>query len=275
MLYYPEINPIALKIGPFAIHWYGIMYLIGFIGGWGGLWLRIRQPGYKWTPEQLSDLLSYVALGVVLGGRVGYTLFYNFPLYVTHPRQIFQVWDGGMSFHGGFLGVALAMWLYGRKHGRSFFALTDFITPVVPIGLGTGRIGNFINGELWGKVSHLPWAMRLPCHDSRFGRYCYGAVTGYSPPHHPSQLYEAFLEGLVMFVLLWWFSAKPRPKAAVSGLFVLLYGVFRFGVEFVRLPDSQLGYLAFHWLTMGQVLSLPLILVGIVLLKIAYRCPKR
>ncbi|MBV8885542.1 MAG: prolipoprotein diacylglyceryl transferase [Chroococcidiopsidaceae cyanobacterium CP_BM_RX_35] len=271
MLYYPEINPIALKVGPFAVHWYGIMYLIGFFGGWGVLWLRIRRkPGWNWTPEQLSDLLFYVVLGVVLGGRVGYVLFYNFPFYITHPVQIFEMWDGGMSFHGGLLGVLLAMWLYSRQHGRRFFEVVDFIAPAVPIGLGTGRIGNFINGELWGKVANLPWTMRLPCHEPRFWRYCHGAVTGYSQPRQPSQLYEAFLEGLVMFVVLWWFSAKPRPKMAVSGLFALLYGVFRFGVEFVRLPDPQLGYLAFGWLTMGQVLSLPLILGGILLLKIAY-----
>ncbi|MBV9387329.1 MAG: prolipoprotein diacylglyceryl transferase [Chroococcidiopsidaceae cyanobacterium CP_BM_ER_R8_30] len=270
MLYYPEINPIALKIGPFTVHWYGIMYLIGFVGGWGVLWLRIRKPCWNWTSEQLSDLLFYVVLGVVLGGRIGYVLFYNLPFYVTHPIQIFEMWDGGMSFHGGLLGVLLAMWLYSRRHNRGFFEVVDFIAPAVPIGLGTGRIGNFINGELWGKVSNLPWAMQLPCHETRFWRYCDGAVTGYSQPRQPSQLYEAFLEGLVMFVVLWWFSAKPRPRMAVSGLFALLYGVFRFGVEFVRLPDPQLGYLAFGWLTMGQVLSLPLILGGILLLKISY-----
>ncbi|GAC1498406.1 MAG: prolipoprotein diacylglyceryl transferase [Chamaesiphon sp.] len=271
MLYYPEINPIALKIGPLAIHWYGIMYLIGFIGGWGVLWFRIRKPGWKWTPEQLGDLVVYVMFGVVLGGRAGYVLFYNFPFYITHPIQIFETWDGGMSFHGGLLGVLLAMWLYSRKYGWSLFELTDFIIPAVPIGLGAGRIGNFINGELWGKVSNLPWAMKLDCQEPRFWRYCQGVHSGYSLPLHPSQLYEAFLEGLLMFVLLWWFSSKPKPKMAVTGLFALLYGVFRFAIEFVRLPDSQLGYLAFGWLTMGQVLSLPLILAGIILLKVAYR----
>lgn len=271
MLYYPEINPIAVKLGPFAVHWYGIMYLIGFVGGWGVLWLRIRKPGWNWTPDQLSDLVFYVVLGVVLGGRAGYVLFYNLPFYITHPIQIFAMWDGGMSFHGGLLGVLFAMWVYSRKHNRRFFEVVDFIAPAVPIGLGTGRIGNFINGELWGKVANLPWTMRLPCHEPRFWRYCNGAVTGYSQPRQPSQLYEAFLEGLVMFVVLWWFSSKPRPKMAVSGVFALLYGVFRFGVEFVRLPDPQLGYLAFGWLTMGQVLSLPLIIGGILLLGIAYR----
>ncbi len=270
MLIYPELNPIALKIGLLSIHWYGIMYLIGFMGGWTMLWLRIRQRGLDWTSEQLSDLLFYVALGVMLGGRIGYVLFYNFPSYAAHPIYIFEVWDGGMSFHGGLLGVLLAMWLYSRKYDRRFFELTDFIVPVVPIGLGAGRIGNFINGELWGKIANLPWAMRLPCDESRFSRYCGGAVTGYSQPHHPSQLYEACFEGLVMFVVLWWFSSKLRPRMAVSGLFALIYGVFRFGIEFVRLPDPQLGYLAFGWLTMGQVLSLPLILIGILLIALAY-----
>lgn len=271
MLYYPEINPIALKIGPLSLHWYGLMYFIGFIGGWGVLWWRIRKSDCKWTTEQLEELLIYVMLGVVLGGRLGYVLFYNLPFYIIHPIQIFQPWDGGMSFHGGFLGVLLASWLYARKHRRTFFEVSDFVVPAVPIGLGTGRIGNFINGELWGKVTNLPWGMRLPCSDSRFWQFCGSAHTGYSSPHHPSQLYEAFLEGLVMFTVLWWFSSKPRPRMAVAGVFALLYGVFRFAVEFVRLPDAQLGYLAFGWLTMGQVLSLPLILVGIILLKATYK----
>jgi phosphatidylglycerol:prolipoprotein diacylglycerol transferase len=271
MVYYPEINPIALKIGPFAVHWYGVMYLVGFVGGWTVLWLRTRKFGWNWTGDEIADLLFYIALGVVLGGRIGYVIFYNLPFYIGHPAQILAVWDGGMSFHGGFLGVLLSSWIYGRRHNRSFFELTDFIAPAVPIGLGAGRIGNFINGELWGKVTNLPWGVRLPCSDPRFLRYCHGAMTSYSQPQHPSQLYEFFFEGVVMFVIMWWFSSKPRPQMAVSGLFALLYGLFRLGVEFVRLPDPQLGYLAFGWLTMGQVLSLPLILVGILLLGIAYR----
>jgi phosphatidylglycerol---prolipoprotein diacylglyceryl transferase len=163
------------------------------------------------------------------------------------------------------------MALFGRVHKRRFFDLTDFIAPVIPVGLGAGRLGNFINGELWGKVSNLPWAMRLNCGDERFGYYCDGAASGWSAPRHPSQLYEFLLEGVVMFTVLWWFSAKPRPRMAVSGLFALLYGVFRFLVEFVRIPDAQLGYLAFGWVTMGQILSLPLILTGILLLALAYR----
>lgn len=271
MLTYPEINPIAIKLGPIAIHWYGLMYLIGLIGGWGLLQLRIKHFKLNWTADQLSDLVLYIALGVVLGGRLGYVLFYNLPFYVKHPLQALSIWDGGMSFHGGLIGVMIAIALFGRWHNRGFFEIADFIVPVVPIGLGAGRIGNFINGELWGKVAYLPWTMQLPCEQARFASYCNGMTTGYSPPHHPSQLYEAFLEGVVLFTVLWWFSSKPRPAMAVSGLFALLYGVFRFMVEFVRLPDAQLGYLAFGWLTMGQVLSLPLIIVGIVLLSLAYR----
>lgn len=271
MLNYPDINPIAIKVGPLAVHWYGIMYLIGFIGGWWVLRLNIRRKKLPWTSEQLADLLFYVALGVVLGGRAGYVLFYNFWFYVSHPLQIFTLSSGGMSFHGGFLGVMLALALYSHKYGRSFFELTDFTLPVVPIGLGAGRIGNFINGELWGKVAEWPWAMRLPCADPRFLSYCNHVAVGYSQPRQPSQLYEALLEGLVLFTVLNWFNSKPRPRGAVSGLFVLLYGFFRFGVEFVRLPDSQLGYLAWGWLTMGQLLSIPLILVGGVVLLLAYR----
>ena len=280
MLTYPNIDPVALSLGTWhllghtfqpAIHWYGITYLVGFLGGYWCMYLRGRRPGSGWTAESLQDLLFYVALGVVLGGRLGYMLFYDFPNFVHAPWTLFLVWQGGMSFHGGLLGVLAAMWLFGRKTGRGFFDLTDFIAVVVPIGLGAGRIGNFINGELWGKVTALPWGMRLDCADPRFIPYCNGAVSGLSAPHHPSQLYEFLLEGVVMFTVLWVYSAKPRPRMAVSGLFALLYGVFRFLVEFVRMPDAQLGYLAFGWVTMGQILSLPLMLTGVVLLVLAYR----
>lgn len=271
MLTYPEINPIAIQLGPIAIHWYGLMYMIGFVGGWILLQARIQRFKLNWTGDQLGDLVLYIILGVILGGRLGYVLFYNLPYYVSHPLEAIAIWSGGMSFHGGLLGVMLAIWIYGRREKRGFFEIADLIVPVVPIGLGFGRIGNFINGELWGKAAELPWTMRLPCADSRFASYCNGMTTGYSAPHHPSQLYQAFLEGIVLFTVLWWFSKKPRPRMATSGLFALLYGIFRFMVEFVRLPDAQLGYLAFGWLTMGQVLSLPLIVVGIVLLGLAYR----
>ncbi|MFI4967663.1 MAG: prolipoprotein diacylglyceryl transferase [Gammaproteobacteria bacterium] len=284
MLNYPDIDPIALSLGTWhlfgqvfqpAIHWYGITYLVGFLGAYGCMYLRSRKPGSGWTAEQLQDLLFYGALGVVLGGRTGYMLFYNWEEFSKHPQTFFYVWDGGMSFHGGLVGVMVAMGLYARQQSRRFFDVMDFIAPVVPIGLGAGRIGNFINGELWGKVTDLPWGMRLNCADSRLLAYCNGTVTGYTPPHHPSQLYEFLLEGVLMFAVLWLYSVRPRPRMAVSGLFALLYGTFRFLVEFVRMPDAQLGYLAFDWLTMGQILSLPLIVAGIVLLVLAYRHPGR
>lgn len=254
---YPNINPIALQLGPLKVHWYGIMYLIGFSAAW---WLgrhRARRPDSGWTEQQIGDLIFYGALGAVLGGRTGYVLFYDLPAYVTEPLRIFKVWEGGMSFHGGLIGVLVAMALYSRHIGKAFFEIMDFLAPLVPIGLGAGRVGNFINGELWGKVSDVPWAMVFP--------------NGGPLPRHPSQLYEAFLEGVVLFTILWLFSRKPRPRMAVSGLFLLCYGLFRFAVEFVRVPDAQLGYLALGWITMGQILSTPLIIGGSALLWWAYR----
>jgi phosphatidylglycerol:prolipoprotein diacylglycerol transferase len=198
-------------------------------------------------------------VGVILGGRLGSVLFYNFPYYMQDPLAILKVWEGGMSFHGGLMGVLIAVGLFCRREHKTYFAVTDFLAPVVPVGLGCGRIGNFINGELWGSPSNLPWAMIFP--DPRAGGI----------PRHPSQLYEAALEGLVLFVMLWWFSARPRPVMAVSGLFLALYGLFRALVETIRVPDAQIGYLAGNWLTMGMVLSLPMILAGIALLVMAYR----
>ncbi len=272
MMNYPEINPIAVQLGPLAVHWYGLMYLVGILAGWYLLVRRTRRADIHWTPNQIGDLIFYAALGVVLGGRIGYVLFYNFSYYFSHPVRIVQVWDGGMSFHGGLVGVLVACGLYAWRHHRHYFDAVDLLVPVVPIGLAAGRLGNFINGELWGKVANLPWSMRLPCTEERFARYCGGSVhPGYSLPHQPSQLYELLLEGVLLFVICWWFSMKPRPRMAVSGVFGLGYGVFRFAVEFVRLPDPQLGYLAFGWLTMGQILSLPLIAAGIILLALAYR----
>ena len=208
------------------------------------------------------------------GGRLGYILFYGAAGWLADPLRLFRVWEGGMSFHGGFLGVLVAMLLYGRRQGRRFFELTDFIAPLVPLGLLSGRIGNFVNGELWGGPGSVPWAMQVRC--DRFAALCFdklglppGSVL--TPPLHPSQLYEALLEGVVLFAILWWYSARPRPRMAVSALFLLGYGCFRFAVEFVRMPDIQLGYLAFGWLTMGQLLSAPMILAGAVLLWLAYR----
>ena len=257
MIPYPHIDPIAFSVGPVKVHWYGIMYLIGFAAYLALGTYRARKPQYPLQPEQVGDALFYGALGVVLGGRIGYVLFYNLPLYAAHPLQVFAVWDGGMSFHGGLVGVILAMAWFARRIGLRLFQVTDFVAPMVPIGLACGRIGNFINGELWGKVTTLPWGMVFP--------------KGGPLPRQPTQLYEFFFEGVVLFTVLWLFSKKPRPMGAVSGLFLLIYGIFRFLVEFVREPDPQLGYVAFGWVTMGQVLSLPMILLGAGLLIWAYR----
>ncbi|HUL11142.1 MAG TPA: prolipoprotein diacylglyceryl transferase [Methylococcaceae bacterium] len=257
MLPYPNIDPVAVSLGPLKIHWYGLMYVVGIGAAWWLARRRARRGEVGLTAAQVDDLIFYAALGVILGGRLGYTFFYNFSGFLDNPWMILRIWEGGMSFHGGMLGVFFAMWWFGRRENIGFFTLSDFIAPLVPIGLGAGRIGNFINGELWGKMSDVPWAMVFP-----------GAGI---EPRHPSMLYEALLEGLVLFVLLQWFIEKPRPRMATSGLFLLLYGIFRFAVEFVRLPDAQIGYLAFGWLTMGQVLTLPMILFGIGLLVMAYR----
>ncbi len=248
MIQYPNFNPIAFEAGPLKVHWYGIMYLIAFLVSWSLAWLRAKKSYTVLEPQQVSDLILYAALGVLIGGRVGYVLFYDFPDFIHHPLILFRIWEGGMSFHGGLLGVLLALWLYSRKIHQSLWAVTDFIVPMVPIGLGLGRLGNFINGELWGCITHVPWAMVFP----RAGPW----------PRHPSPLYEFFLEGVVLFLILWFFSAKPRPRFAVSALFLLGYGCFRFFCEFFRQPDPQLGFIAFNWLTMGQVLSLPMIVIG-------------
>lgn len=257
MLSYPQINPVALDLGVIKIHWYGLMYLVGIGGAWLLASRRLKDFDPTWSKEKLSDLVFWVAMGVILGGRLGYALFYDLSAYLAEPLKILRVWEGGMSFHGGLIGVMLATWLFGRRNGKSFFQLMDFIAPLVPIGLGAGRIGNFINAELWGKVTDVPWAMVFP--------------NGGPDPRHPSQLYQFALEGVALFLILWLYSRKPRPTMAVSGLFAICYGIFRFIVEFVRVPDAQLGYLAWNWLTMGQVLCLPMILGGIGLMVWAYR----
>ncbi|OUD14434.1 prolipoprotein diacylglyceryl transferase [Thioflexithrix psekupsensis] len=260
MLTYPSIDPVAFSIGPLAVHWYGLMYLFGFTLAW---WLGLRRIRAPYSPlnntEQLSDLLFYCAMGVILGGRLGYVLFYDLASYIAHPLNILQVWRGGMSFHGGLIGVLLAVWLYSRRIQCHFFAITDFIAPLIPIALGLGRIGNFINGELWGRPTDLPWGMIFP-----------DPAAGYIA-RHPSQLYQALAEGIVLFLLLWLYSRKPRPMMAVSGLFLMGYGVLRLFTEFFRTPDAHLGFIAFDWLTMGQVLSIPMIGAGVILMVLAYR----
>ena len=259
MILHPNIDPVVFYLGPLHIRWYGLMYLLSFVTAWLLAHVRIRKnthtpsaPEYGWSAAQFDDLVTWVFLGVIAGGRIGYILFYDLMLFIDDPIEIFRIWHGGMSFHGGLLGVLAAFWHFARKSGRSFLDVSDLVAPLVPIGLFFGRVGNFINAELWGKTTKLSWGVLFP---------------GGGPlPRHPSQLYEAMLEGLVLFVILWLVSQKKRAKGLVSGLFALLYGIFRFAVEFVREPDAHLGYLAFGWLTMGQLLCIPLILIGILLI---------
>ncbi len=253
---FPVIDPIALRIGALELRWYGIMYLLAFSTAWalGRYRVRLSQsmphPVYKpWTVAAFDDLLTLGMIGVILGGRLGFILFYDLANYLRDPLEILRIWNGGMSFHGGLLGVLAAMWFYARRNKRYFLEIMDFVAPFVAPGLFFGRIGNFINGELWGSVSSMPWAVVFP-HAGPLAR-------------HPSQLYEALLEGLVLFIIVWVYSTKPRKIGSISGLFAICYGVARFLVEFVRVPDAHLGYVAFGWMTMGQVLSLPLILVGL------------
>lgn len=279
MPYLVDIDPIAFSIGPVAVHWYGIMYLIAFAAFW---WLgeRRRRAGrLPVGPTAFSDLAFYGMIGVILGGRVGYMLFYATPELLADPLSLFRIWEGGMSFHGGLLGVLAAMWYWSRRNGMHFFDVMDFVAPLVPIGLGTGRLGNFIGGELWGRHTDLPWGMIFPRaidtagHSIEQLKAMAGAGQLAAEARHPSQLYQMLLEGVLLFCILYFVSMKPKPRYLVSGLFALFYGLFRFGVEFVREPDAQLGYLAWGWLTMGQILSLPLILLGVVLLLASRSAP--
>lgn len=284
MIQLHQIDPIAFHLGPLQVHWYGIMYLLGFATAW---WLgrrRIRAGRLPGVDDQgFGDLLFYGMLGVVLGGRIGYVLFYAFGDFLANPLMLFKVWEGGMSFHGGLLGVAAAVFWWARKRRLHVFDVIDFVAPLVPPGLGLGRLGNYIGGELWGKYTQAGWGVIFPRAESTLAgmppaqlqaQYASGALDALA--RHPSQLYQAALEGLVMFSVLWWYSRRPRPRYAVAGLFALMYGCFRFLVEFVRVPDAQLGeggYLAFGWLTMGQVLSTPLILLGLYWLWLSRRSP--
>ena len=286
-----QIDPIAFWLPEFslfgqtfhpAVHWYGIMYLLGFGVAWFLGRSRIRAGRLPGVDENgFGDLLFYGMLGVVLGGRIGYILFYSFGEFIDDPLMLFKVWEGGMSFHGGLLGVFAAVWWWSRRHRLHLFDTLDFVAPLVPPGLGFGRLGNYIGGELWGKTTSADWGVvfqrALPARFSSLdaaslrAQFESGALDVFA--RHPSQLYQAALEGLVLFLVLFFYSRKPRPRYAVSGLFALLYGVFRFAVEFVREPDAQIGYIAFGWLTMGQALSLPLIALGLFWLWRSRRAP--
>ena len=257
MLVHPQFDPIAIALGPVAIRWYGLMYVLGFIGIMLLGRHRIRtQPWLNWNLRELDDLIFYGVLGTILGGRLGYILFYKLDYYLQHPLEIFYVWQGGMSFHGGFLGVIFAMLLFARHHKKHWFAVTDFVAPLTPPGLMFGRIGNFINQELPGRETAVPWGMQFPAVDNLV--------------RHPSQLYQAAGEGLLLFIILWIFTSKPRTLGAASGVFLIGYGIFRFLAEFTREPDDFLGLLALNF-SMGQWLSLPMIAGGIVMLVFAMR----
>ena len=257
MFVHPQFDPVIFQIGPLAVRWYGFMYLCGFAAFWFLAAWRARRAGSFIKPEQVSDYLFYAILGVIIGGRVGSVLFYNFEHFIDHPAYLFKIWQGGMSFHGGLIGVLIVTWFYQRRHRWGFFRLADFIAPAVPLGLGLGRVGNFINAELWGRQTDVAWAMVFPQVD-RLAR-------------HPSQLYQAFLEGLVLFVIVWFYSARPRAAGRVSAVFLIFYGLFRVLVEFTRQPDAHLGFIAFDWLTMGQLLSVPMMIAGFVIMFLAAR----
>jgi phosphatidylglycerol:prolipoprotein diacylglycerol transferase len=262
VLTHPQFDPVVFSLGPLAVRWYGLMYVIGFIafimlGKW-----RVRHGlGNGLTEKDVDDMLIYGVFGVILGGRLGYVLFYKLDYYLEHPAEILQIWAGGMSFHGGFIGVLLGVALFCRIRGKRWLPTMDFIAPLVPLGLATGRLGNFINGELPGRYTDLPWGMWFP------------QVDRDPIARHPSQLYQFGLEGLALFAILWWYSRKPRPPGAVSGAFLVGYGFFRFIAEFARAPDDFLGLLAFD-MSMGQWLSLPMILIGMIMIAWAYRREK-
>lgn len=260
MLVFPDIDPVALSLGPLKIHWYGIMYIIGFLGFLILGKRRAKQSNSLFTPDQVDDLMFWGAIGVVAGGRIGYMLFYNLPNFISNPMSLFHITDGGMSFHGGLLGVLAVMAFLAYRWKLKFFQITDFIAPLVPIGLFAGRIGNFINSELWGHTTTMPWGIVFP--------------NGGPEARHPSMLYEAFLEGIVLFIILNWMVRKSPPTGVISGMFLVVYGISRFIVEFVRVPDEQLGYIAFGWLTQGQILSTPMILLGALFIWWGYRSAK-
>ncbi len=257
---HPQFDPIAFSIGPLSIHWYGIMYLLGFLAGqYLGIWRAGRDAWRNFTPDEVKDLLFYIVVGIILGGRIGYVLFYHMDLFLQNPLYLLKINEGGMSFHGGFLGVAAAVILFARNKKKHIFTVGDFVAPLVPPGIFFGRFGNFINGELWGRPTDVAWGMIFPNVDSL--------------TRHPSQLYQMAGEGFLLFVFLWWFSRKPRPRMSVAAMFMIGYGVLRTSAEFFREPDAHIGYLLGGYLTQGMLLSLPMVLIGAVMMFFAYRTP--
>lgn len=252
MITYPAIDPVLLSLwGPIQIRWYGLMYLLGFLCAWLLAKYRAKHFAPNWSASDIEDLIFFAAMGVILGGRLGYLLFYSKGQWLDDPLMIFRIWEGGMSFHGGLLGVIIALFVFAKKYQRSFLATTDFAAPLVPLGLAFGRLGNFINGELWGRPTQVPWAMIFPYADEL--------------PRHPSQLYAMTLEGFVLFGLVWTFAMKPRQDGQISAVFLIGYAICRIITECFREPDPQWGFLIGHWLTMGQLLSLPLFIFGVYL----------
>ena len=263
MIAYPKIDPVAISLGPLQVHWYGIMYIVGFGAAW---WLGRRmaaRPGSTWKAEDVDDLIFWSMLGVILGGRIGYVLIYGRDLWRQDLLYPLKIWQGGMSFHGGLAGVILALLAFSRSRGRNWLDVLDFTAPLPGIGIMAVRLGNFINGELWGAPTDVRWAFLVP-----------DPVTGETVARHPTQLYEALFEGLLMFLAVWWFARKPRARGAVFGLALIWYAVARSLVEFLRLPDAQIGYLAGDWLTMGQVLSMPMYVIGAILVALAWLQPR-
>lgn len=261
MIILSEISPYIFRVdvpylGTVGPTWYGLMYVVGFLLGFQ--WAKHRIKGLpSWSEAHISDLLTYAFFGVIIGGRVGYVFFYNFDVFLADPKYLLRITEGGMSFHGGLLGVIVAIFLFARRNQKSWLDVGDFVAPIFPIGLFFGRIGNFINSELWGKTTDVPWGVVFP--------------NGGELPRHPSQLYEALLEGLLLFIVINWLAKKPQGRGLLSGVFLIGYGLSRFIVEFVRVPDAHIGYIAFDWLTKGQLLSLPMIAVGALLIYVGKR----
>ena len=264
-MYYPEIDPIIISLGPLAIRWYGLTYLLGFAACWWlGNW-RATNTVTGWSRQDVADLVFYGALGAVAGGRVGYCLFYKGEALLSDPLFLFKIWEGGMSFHGGLLGVAVAVWLFGRRDGRGFMNVADFLAPLVPVGLGLGRLGNFANTELPGRISESGFGLIYPCRAvAELNLMCYSQWE--DAVRHPSSLYQAATEGLLLFILVWVLALKVRAPGVVAGAFLTGYGFFRFCTEFFREPDADLGFVLLDFLSMGQILSIPMVIVGILLM---------